>query len=97
MGRLLAALGMVLAALVIMYWRDPAFLTLSGEQAHDLRRLEILTQTLPDQTWPILIDALASGSLQSVSGSSVVQEPQAVQISEDDLVEEDRRNLVGEE
>ena len=38
----LLALGMVLAALVIMYWRDPAFLTLSGEQAHDLRRLEIL-------------------------------------------------------
>ena len=28
----LLALGMVLAALVIMYWRDPAFLTLSGEQ-----------------------------------------------------------------
>lgn len=28
----MASLGMVLLALVMMYWRDPAFLTLTGEQ-----------------------------------------------------------------
>ena len=49
----LLALAMVLTALLIMYWRDPAFLTLSGEQAHDLRRLEILTRTAPGQVWPM--------------------------------------------
>ena len=44
----LLALGMALAALVIMHWRDPAFLTLSGQQAHDLRRLEILSRNVPN-------------------------------------------------
>ena len=57
----LLALGMVLAALVIMYWRDPAFLTLSGEQAHDLRRLEILAQTLPRRAQRLFADDLAVG------------------------------------
>ena len=46
-GFALAALGMVLTALVAMYWKDPAFLTLSGEQALDLRRFEALAQKLP--------------------------------------------------
>lgn len=49
----LLALIVVVGALVIMYWRDPAFLTLSGEQAHDLRRLEILTRATPGQVWPM--------------------------------------------
>lgn len=38
----LAALAMVLVALVVMYKIDPAFLTLSGAQALDLRRLQAL-------------------------------------------------------
>ena len=46
-GFALAALGMVLAALVLMYWKDPAFLTLSGEQALDLRRSSACRQSQP--------------------------------------------------
>ena len=56
----LIALAMVLAALVIMYFRDPAFLTLSGEQAYDLRRLEILNRTLPDLTRELFEDDISS-------------------------------------
>lgn len=47
-GFAIVSLGMVLLALVLMYWRDPAFLTLTGEQALDLRRLqEIVGGKLP--------------------------------------------------
>jgi hypothetical protein len=45
----LAALGMVLTALVAIYWRDPAFLTLSGNQALDLRKFEALSRNLPPE------------------------------------------------
>jgi hypothetical protein len=48
-GFVLAALGMVLTALVAMYWKDPAFLTLSGEQALDLRKFEALSGNLPPE------------------------------------------------
>ena len=70
----LVALGMVLTALVIMYWRDPAFLTLSGRQAHDIRRLEILVRSIGDQARPIYIDDLASVSSDSVSRSELANE-----------------------
>ncbi len=38
---------MVLTALVAIYWRDPAFLTLSGNQTLDLRKFEALSGNLP--------------------------------------------------
>jgi hypothetical protein len=41
-GFAFGALAMVLTALVVMYKIDPAFLTLSGAQALDLRRLQAL-------------------------------------------------------
>jgi len=40
---------MVLTALVAIYWRDPAFLTLSGNQALDLRKFEALSRNLPPE------------------------------------------------
>ena len=45
----LVSLGMVLSALVIMYWRDPAFLTFSSGQALDLRIIQEITDRMqPD-------------------------------------------------
>ena len=70
----LAAILLVLTALVIMYWRDPAFLTLSGHQAHDIRRLEILIRGMGAQTRPIYIDDLASVPSDSVSRSELANE-----------------------
>ncbi len=81
----LAALGMVVAALVIMYWRDPTFLTLSGEQAHDLRRLETLLQRLPEQAAPILANYLGSSYLRQVGDSRVMGGRQVSPVEEDDL------------
>ncbi len=43
----MVSLGMVLLALVVMYWRDPAFLTFTGEQAFDLRVLQEILEKLP--------------------------------------------------
>ena len=40
---------MVLTALVAIYWRDPAFLTPSGNQALDLRKFEALSRNLPPE------------------------------------------------
>ncbi len=73
-GFALVAIVLVLTALVIMYWRDPAFLTLSGRQAHDIRRLEILVRSIGDQARPIYIDDLASVSSDSVSRSELANE-----------------------
>lgn len=81
----LAALVVVVAALVIMYWRDPAFLTLSGEQSHDLRRLETLLQRLPEQAAPILANYLSSSYLRQVGDSRVVGGRQVSPVEEDDL------------
>ena len=80
----LTALGMVLASLVIMYWREPAFLTLSGEQAHDLRRLEILAQTLPDQTRSLFADDLASGVSSLTSNVRMGVESEAMPIESEE-------------
>ena len=46
-GFAIAALGLVLLTLVFMYWRDPAFLTLSGGQALGLRKLQEVVSKLP--------------------------------------------------
>ena len=47
----LASLGMVLLSLVAMYFREPAFLTFTGEQALDLRVL----QEIGDKLTPELL------------------------------------------
>ncbi len=55
----LGALGLVLAALVLMYWRDPAFLTLSGEQALDLRTIEAVLENVPPELIPAYLRSLS--------------------------------------
>ena len=54
------ALGMVLTALVAMYWREPAFLTFSGDQALDLRKLEAILERLPPDLMSVYFEETAS-------------------------------------
>ena len=62
-----ACLGMVLLALVAMYFREPAFLTFTGQQALDLRML----QSIVDRGSPELIrqylDTLIDQGISDVS------------------------------
>ena len=60
----LVSLGLVLLALVAMYFRDPAFLTFSSEQALDVRVLELLR----DKLTPELLSQYAI-SLKARTGS----------------------------
>ena len=59
------ALGMVLTALVVMYWRDPAFLTFRGDQALDLRKLEAILERMPPELVAIYFDEIASREFTS--------------------------------
>ena len=70
----LVALGMVLTALVIMYLRDPAFLILSGQQAHDLRRLEILIRGTPDNLANLIVEDMKSTVAPPVIGTGIGSE-----------------------
>ena len=45
----MASLGMVLLALVVMYIREPAFLTFTGQQALDLRMLQEIVSNMPPE------------------------------------------------
>ena len=59
------ALGMVLTALVLMYWREPAFLTFSGDQALDLRKLEAILERMPPDLLSIYVEDVASEDLET--------------------------------
>ncbi len=54
----LVSLGMVLSALVAMYWRDPAFLTFSSREALDLRMLELLRDRLTPELLSLYVQSL---------------------------------------
>ena len=54
----LVSLAMVLSALVTMYWRDPAFLTFSSEQALDVRMLELLRDRLTPELLSEYVNSL---------------------------------------
>lgn len=54
----LVSLGMVLLALVAMYFRDPAFLTFSSQQALDLRILQEIVGWLPPELLAAYIDSI---------------------------------------
>lgn len=58
------ALGMVLTALVLMYWREPAFLTFSGDQALDLRKLEAIMERMPPELVDVYFGDIARRSLE---------------------------------
>ena len=54
----LVSLGMVLLALVAMYFRDPAFLTFSSQQALDVRMLELLRDRLTPELLSLYVHSL---------------------------------------
>lgn len=54
----LVSLGMVLSALVAMYWRDPAFLTFSNKEAFNLMLLKELKGQLPPELLASFIDSI---------------------------------------
>ncbi|MCY4653613.1 MAG: hypothetical protein OXC95_10675 [Dehalococcoidia bacterium] len=58
------ALGLVLTALVLMYWREPAFLTFSGDQALDLRKLETILERMPPELVDVYFEDVARRSLE---------------------------------
>lgn len=53
-----ASLAMVLSALVAMYFRDPAFLTFTGEQALSLRMIQEASRTLPPELMNVYLGSL---------------------------------------
>ena len=61
-GFALASLGLVLLALVAMYFRDPAFLTFSSEQALDVRMLELLRDRLTPELLSQYANTLRAGT-----------------------------------
>ena len=89
----LVALGMVLTALVIMYLRDPAFLILSGQQAHDLRRLEILVRGAPDNLEPLIAEDLKAAIASPATAQRVGSENRLIPI---DAEEDADNNPAGE-
>ena len=91
----LVALGMVLTALVIMYLREPAFLTISGEQAHDLRRLEIIARSFDERTLSMYVDDMALLSSHSISGSRFASERRDIPGESEDL-DREQQNFSGE-
>ena len=81
----LASLGMVLLALVVMYLKDPAFLTFTGQQALDFRVLqEILDKTPPEYLGSYLGSLMAQadsrGHLARIAGSEEATEEEAEDI-----------------
>ena len=69
-GFALVSLGMVLSALVAMYWRDPAFLTFSSREALDIRILQEIRGQLPPELLASYIDSIRLGSIRGLSGGS---------------------------
>ena len=92
----LVALGMVLTALVTMYLREPAFLILSGDQAHDLRKLEILIRGTPDNLAALIIEDLKSTVASPGAGPRIGSESRLIPIDVEDSEEDNDNNPTGE-
>ena len=54
----MASLGMVLLALVAMYFREPAFLTFTGDQALSLRMIQEASRTLSPELMNVFLGSL---------------------------------------
>ena len=89
----LVALGMVLTALVIMYLREPAFLILSGQQAHDLRKLEILIRGVPPNLESLIAEDLKAAIASPTMGQGIGSENRLIPI---DVDEDTDNNPTGE-
>ena len=69
----MVSLGMVLLALVVMYWRDPAFLTFTGEQAFELRVLQEILEKLPAERVRPYLQTLTDRDLAQWQSSSIAE------------------------
>jgi hypothetical protein len=79
----LASLGLVLLALVLMYWRDPAFLTFSSQQALDVRVLELLRDRLtPELLSEYAASLVLRGGLEQASRRRIVRRRNPTEESE---------------
>lgn len=67
----LISLGMVLLSLVVMYWRDPAFLTFTGEQAFEIRRLQEILRNPATGRVPLYVGTLDERDLTQGQSSRV--------------------------
>ena len=86
-GFAIAALGLVLLTLVFMYWRDPAFLTLSGEQVLDLRKLQEVVSKLPPDLIQDYLESLTDADIQRGQPARMAE---AVDATAEDAEEIDR-------
>jgi hypothetical protein len=104
-GFAFGALAMVLTALVMMYWIDPAFLTLSGAQALALRRLEAVLDNVPPELLRPYLRGLADlpnrdserGETEEVAGVAETTDEEAdeIETARSELVEIIRRRSGG--
>ena len=88
----MVCLGMVLLALVDMYFREPAFLTFTGEQALSLRMIQEARQTLSPELMNAFLGNLmerdlSQGQTAKIAGSLQVAAEEAAEVdSEFDIL-----------
>jgi hypothetical protein len=88
----MVCLGMVLLALVDMYFREPAFLTFTGEQALSLRMIQEARQTLSPELMNAFLGNLmerdlSQGQTAKIAGSLQVATEEAAEVdSEFDIL-----------
>ena len=88
----MVCLGMVLLALVAMYFREPAFLTFTGEQALSLRMIQEARQTLSPELMNAFLGNLterdlSQGQTAKIAGSLQVATEEAAEVdSEFDIL-----------
>ena len=58
---------MVLLALLAMYWRDPAFLTVDSDQSLEIRKLQEISRYLPPD---LLVEYLSSINPRVIQGQA---------------------------
>lgn len=81
----LASLGMVLLALVVMYIREPAFLTFTGQQALDLRMLQEIVGNLPPELVNYYLGSLIDPDVQRGHSAKVARAAETTEQDAEDV------------
>ena len=90
----MSSLGMVLLALVAMYFREPAFLTFTGEQALTFRMIQEARRTLPPELMNVFLGTLMERDI-SQGQTAKIAESERVTTEEAEDVEADLGSLSG--
>lgn len=72
----MASLGMVLLALVAMYFREPAFLTFTGEQALSLRMIQEASRTLSPELMNVFLGSLMERDITQGQTAKIAESAQ---------------------